>query len=136
MGVARRIVTPWRLPKNQRADRYRPGYDITPPNDPPSRSQFWDTRTSEPFGLGLRRLAIALLTDAVDCLNYRASYPPGHRERLHVEAMAWVEAEGDGHGWSFPICCALLGIDADYLRKRLCSRSPACPQSTFSAPGG
>ena len=66
---------------------------------------------------GEKRLMIAILKDAVECLNkYR-----GARSSLgtsqYQNALEWVEDEGTEWLFSFNNICDLLGFDPNYLRK-------------------
>jgi hypothetical protein len=68
---------------------------------------------------GEKRLMIAILKDAVECLNkYR-----GARNSLgnsqYQNALEWIEDEGTEWLFSFNNICDLLGFDPDYLRKVL-----------------
>ncbi|HEX7228330.1 MAG TPA: hypothetical protein VF353_11210 [Candidatus Binatia bacterium] len=68
---------------------------------------------------GEKRLMIAILKDAVECLNkYR-----GARSSLgtsqYQNALEWIEDEGTEWLFSFNNICDLLGFDPDYLRKVL-----------------
>ena len=68
---------------------------------------------------GEKRLMIAILKDAVECLNkYR-----GARSSLgtsqYQNALEWVEDEGTEWLFSFNNICDLLGFDPNYLRKVL-----------------
>jgi hypothetical protein len=65
---------------------------------------------------------IAILKDAVECLDkYRgARSSPG---RSHYEnALEWVQDKGTDWLFSFPNICDLLGFDPDYLRAELLKR--------------
>ena len=68
---------------------------------------------------GEKRLMIAILKDAVECLNkYRgARSSSGHGH--YQNALEWVEDEGTEWLFSFNNICDLLGFDPDYLRKVL-----------------
>ena len=68
---------------------------------------------------GEKRLMIAILKDAVECLNkYR-----GARSSLgtsqYQNALEWVEDEGTEWLFSFNNICDLLGFHPNYLRKVL-----------------
>jgi hypothetical protein len=82
-------------------------------------SQFYGTGGLSRQLDGEKRLMIAILKDAVECLNkYR-----GARSNLgssqYQNALQWVEDEGTEWLFSFNNICDLLGFDPDYLRKVL-----------------
>jgi hypothetical protein len=82
-------------------------------------SQFYGTGGLSRQLDGEKRLMIAILKDAVECLNkYR-----GARSNLgssqYQNALEWVEDEGTEWLFSFNNICDLLGFDPDYLRKVL-----------------
>lgn len=82
-------------------------------------SQFYGTGGLSRHLDGEKRLMIAILKDAVECLNkYRdARSSSGH---VHYQnALEWVEDEGTEWLFSFNNICDLLGFDPDYLRKVL-----------------
>ena len=82
-------------------------------------SQFYGTGGLSRQLDGEKRLMIAILKDAVECLNkYRGarnSSGQGH----YQNALEWVEDEGTEWLFSFNNICDLLGFDPDYLRKVL-----------------
>jgi hypothetical protein len=71
---------------------------------------------------GEKRLMIAILKDAVECLEkYRGSR--GGAGRGHYEnALEWVQDKGTEWLFSFTNICDLLGFDPDYLRSVLLRR--------------
>ena len=82
-------------------------------------SQFYGTGGLSRQVDGEKRLMIAILKDAVECLNkYR-----GARSSLgtsqYQNALEWIEDEGTEWLFSFNNICDLLGFDPDYLRKVL-----------------
>jgi hypothetical protein len=70
---------------------------------------------------GEKALLLAVLEDAIRCLDHR-SRSPG---RLAREAEAWIRASDQRWPFSFVNVCAHLGIDADRLRTVLLSRVAA-----------
>ena len=76
----------------------------------------WDADTSGP-----RALMLAVLEDAVRCIeNGRRQRRFGMR-RLATEAEAWVRCDRADWPFSFLNVCEALGIDVDAMRRRLCS---------------
>ncbi|HVO94411.1 MAG TPA: hypothetical protein VMT22_16300 [Terriglobales bacterium] len=71
---------------------------------------------------GEKRLMIAILKDAVECLEkYRGSRTSVGR--CHYQsAIEWVEDESTDWLFSFTNICDLLGFDPEYLRQVLLKR--------------
>jgi len=81
----------------------------------------WDADTSGP-----RALMLAVLEDAVRCIeNGRRRRRFGAR-RLAAEAEAWVRCDRADWPFSFLNVCEALGIDVDAIRRRLLETTPAC----------
>ncbi len=70
-----------------------------------------------------RRLMIAVLGDAIDCIvKYRsATDDPGRR--LFVEETEWILSEDIHWPYSFECICDVLNLDAAAVRVELCSIS-------------
>jgi hypothetical protein len=85
-------------------------------------SQFYGTTGLSRKLEGEKRLMIAILKDAVECLEkYRASRSSAGR--IHYDnAIEWVEDTGTDWLFSFNNICDLLGFDPDYLREVLLKR--------------
>jgi hypothetical protein len=78
---------------------------------------------------GPRALMLAVLEDAVRCIeNGRWQRRFGAR-RLAAEAAAWVRCDRADWPFAFPSVCEALGIDVDAMRSRLLIRDPA-PEPT------
>jgi len=81
----------------------------------------WDADTSGP-----RALMLAVLEDAVRCIeNGRWQRRFGAR-RLAAEAEAWVRSDRADWPFSFLNVCEALGIDVDAIRSRLLEITPTC----------
>ena len=80
----------------------------------------WNADTSGP-----RALMLAVLEDAVRCIEegHRRSHSRAHR--LAAEAEAWVRCERQEWPFSFVNICEVLGFDVDAMRARLLTRYPA-----------
>ena len=66
-----------------------------------------------------RSLMIAVLEDASRCfLNYCTTTDRKQRE-LYLEARNWFASTGHGHLFAYENVCNVLGIDPDYLRRRI-----------------
>jgi hypothetical protein len=71
---------------------------------------------------GEKRLMIAILKDAVECLDkYRSSRSSSGRSN-YLNALAWVEDTSTDWLFSFTNICDLLGFDPDYMRGVLLKR--------------
>jgi hypothetical protein len=71
---------------------------------------------------GEKRLMIAILKDAVECLDkYRSSRNTTGRSQ-YQNALEWVQDKGTEWLFSFTNICDLLGFDPDYLRQVLLKR--------------
>jgi hypothetical protein len=94
-------------------------------------SQFYGDR-SHPQLAGVRKLLVALLADAINCLQGTPQYMgalaerhPHNIGRLRREARLWFEAKHDRYAFSFESVCDVLGYDADALREALFARLAA-----------
>jgi hypothetical protein len=85
-------------------------------------SQFYGTGGLSRQLEGEKRLMIAILKDAVECLDkYRAA--TNSSGRSHYEsALGWVRDKGADWLFSFTNICDFLGFDPDYLREVLLKR--------------
>jgi len=71
---------------------------------------------------GEKRLMIAVLKDAVECLEkYRGSRNSVARSQ-YLSALEWVEDTSTDWLFSFTNICDLLGFDPEYLREALLKR--------------
>lgn len=71
---------------------------------------------------GEKRLMIAILKDAVECLEkYRSAHNSFGRSQ-YQNAIEWVEDNSTEWLYSFNNICDLLGFDPDYLREVLLKR--------------
>ena len=68
---------------------------------------------------GEKRLMIAILKDAVECLNKYRGARSSLGSSQYQNALEWIEDEGTEWLFSFNNICDLLGFDPDYLRKVL-----------------
>jgi hypothetical protein len=73
-------------------------------------AQFYANR-GERLNEPIKRLALAVLEDAIRCLQKPAG-------EIHRETRIWAESEQDG-AFSLAWCCDLLGYDAAAWRNRL-----------------
>ena len=71
---------------------------------------------------GEKRLMIAILKDAVECLDkFRGSRSSSGRSH-YLSALEWVQDENTEWLFSFTNICDLLGFDPNYLREVLLKR--------------
>jgi hypothetical protein len=91
---------------------------------------------------GEKRLMIAILKDAVECLEkYRGARTSAGRSH-YESAIEWVKDTDTEWLFSFTNICDLLGFDPDYMREVLMKREkkyvkPVRPSIlTFAAMGG
>jgi hypothetical protein len=85
-------------------------------------AQFWGNRGLSRQLEGEKRLMIAVLKDAVECLEkYRGSRNSLGQE-LYQNAMEWIEDKSTEWLFSFDNICGLLAFDPDYTRGFLLKR--------------
>jgi hypothetical protein len=85
-------------------------------------SQFYGTSGLSRQLEGEKRLMIAILKDAVECLDkYRSSRNSTGRSQ-YQNALEWVQDKGTEWFFSFTNICDLLGFDPEYLRQMLLKR--------------
>ena len=71
---------------------------------------------------GEKRLMIAILKDAVECLEKYRAARGGIGRVQYQNAIEWVEDTGTEWLFSFTNICDLLGFDPHYLREVLLKR--------------
>ena len=74
----------------------------------------WDANTSGP-----RALMLAVLEDAVRCIDEGRMCRRFHTRRLAAEAEAWVHCDRGDWPFSFVNICEVIGFDVDAVRARL-----------------
>ena len=85
-------------------------------------SQFYGTSSLSRKLEGEKRLMIAILKDAVECLDkYRGSRSSSGRGH-YLNALEWVQDKSTDWLFSFTNICDLLGFDPDYMREVLLKR--------------
>lgn len=96
-------------------------------------SQFYGNRGLSRQLDGEKRLMLAILKDAVECLEkYRGSKNSIGRG-LYENTLEWVEDRSAGWPFSFNNICDLLGFDPDYLREFLLKRERERKSRTISS---
>ena len=92
-------------------------------------SQFYGTTGLSRKLEGEKRLMIAILKDAVECLDkYRTARTSAGRSH-YENALEWVQDKGTDWLFSFTNICDLLGFDPDYLRSQLLRRENGSAKS-------
>lgn len=92
-------------------------------------SQFYGTGGLSRKLEGEKRLMIAILKDAVECLDkYRGARSTAGRSH-YENALEWVQDKGTDWLFSFTNICDLLGFDPDYLRSVLLKRENGSARS-------
>src|SRR3989442_15584982 len=66
-----------------------------------------------------RRLAVAVLQDAVDCFQKHLRSQDRKARQLFLDAEEWICSEDRSWPFSFENICDLLQINAEYLRRGL-----------------
>ena len=66
-----------------------------------------------------RRLAIAVLQDAVDCFQKHLRARDRKAHQLFLDAEEWISSDDRSWPFSFENICDLLQINAEYLRRGL-----------------
>lgn len=85
-------------------------------------SQFYGSGVLSRQLEGEKRLMLAILKDAVECLEkYRGARSSSGSE-LYQNTLEWIEDKSIGWLFSFNNICDLLGFDPDYLRDFLLKR--------------
>ncbi len=66
-----------------------------------------------------RRLAIAVLEDAVDCFQKHLLARDRKSQQLFVDADEWISSDDRSWPFAFENICDLLQINSEYLRRGL-----------------
>ncbi len=94
-------------------------------------SQFYGTGGLSRKLDGEKRLMIAILKDAVECLDkYRGARGSSGRGQ-YENALEWIQDRNTDWLFSFTNICDFLGFDPDYLREVLLKR-----ESKYFKPAG
>ena len=71
---------------------------------------------------GEKRLMLAVLRDAVECLEKYRGVKMGAPKELYQDALSWIEDRSTEWFFCFNNICDLLELDPDYLREFLLKR--------------
>jgi hypothetical protein len=110
------------------------------PGRPLKQDDLWDQvgplgRKQGPEG----RLMLAVLKDALDCLERHRFSTKDFQRRLFHDARRWILSVGAAGPFSFEFICGVLGLDANAVRRGLRTRASmqrALPSRIPTAPGG
>ena len=86
--------------------------DLTP-------EEFYDEQPSDIRVRPIKRLMLAVLEDALNCLDKHANAKHGDCLRIYREAEQWFCRNDDDSIFSFSTVCETLGIEPNYLRSGL-----------------
>ena len=91
------------------------------PSEPGSilPSQFFDGRRKKEAAEPLKRLMLAVLSDAVRCYQTSLDTRETSRRRESLEAQQWLFGSKADGPFSFESVCYVLDITPDYLREIL-----------------
>jgi len=81
--------------------------------------QFYDERRDDSVMRPIKRLMLAILEDALRCLQKYAQAKSGARRLMYWEAEQWLYSDGGNALFSFTMVCETLGIEPEYLRSGL-----------------
>jgi hypothetical protein len=91
--------------------------ELVPP-DILASHEYWDNLRRKTPLQPEQALMLAVLEDAVRCIRNNARTG---RSRACREAVEWIVERDSDHFFSFENICAVLGLDASYLRKGILS---------------
>src|ERR671921_251324 len=91
-------------------------------------SQFYGTGGLSRQLEGEKRLMIAILRDAVECLEKYRESKSSSGQTNYQNALKWIEDKSTDWLFSFTNVCDLLGFEADYLRTVLLTKEDS-PQN-------
>jgi len=87
--------------------------------------QYYDRVAGGKTPSGEFRLFFAILEDALRCYVRSKNCRTGVKRADFLDARRWFFTRGTPHVFSFESICAFLGLDADWLRRRLESLAPS-----------
>ena len=81
--------------------------------------QFYDTFRRTTYLEPERVLMLAVLEDAIDCLQKYATCIAGKNKKLFDETIGWIQKEDDDWLFSFNNVCDTVGLNPGCLRRAL-----------------
>jgi hypothetical protein len=91
--------------------------------DPLSSSEFFATFKTSTYLEPERFLMLAVLQDAITCLEKYGAFGSRGNRRLFDEARDWILSEDGDWLFSFNNVCEAVGLNAGYVRRRLIQMS-------------
>jgi hypothetical protein len=91
------------------------------------RDQYLGTFRRSEFLEPEKALLAALLQDAIDCFHKHAFATDREGKELLHEAERWIMADHDDWVFSFRNVCAVLGVDAGYIRRTVLKEKSRLP---------
>jgi hypothetical protein len=82
-------------------------------------SQHFAALQRKRFPSGEHRLLVALIEDAIECVQKHLHARDAKRQQLFADARDWIVSEDDRGVFSFNNVCMLLGMNPDYVREGL-----------------
>jgi len=95
--------------------------------DPLSSIEFFETFKTASYLEPERFLMLAVLQDAITCLEKHGAFGPKGNKRLFDEARDWVLSQDNQWLFSFNNVCEAVGLNAAYVRRRLLQMSERQP---------
>lgn len=87
--------------------------------------QFLDTFRRTTYLQPERVLMLAVLEDAIDCLQKHATCIAGKNKKLFDETIGWIQTEDDDWLFSFNNVCDTIGLNPGHLRRALLETAAA-----------
>lgn len=81
--------------------------------------QFFERKGSMRYLESEQRLMVAILRDAIECLQKHVHTQDIKGRRIFLDAQEWLIHEDSEWPFSFFNCCAALGMNAEYIRDGL-----------------
>lgn len=78
-------------------------------------AQFFGDRRDEDL-LPIKRLMLAVLEDAIRCLQFPATAGGGVGRRLRAEAAQWMASDTRASVFSFAVICDTLEVEPQHMR--------------------
>jgi hypothetical protein len=82
-------------------------------------AQYYDSMRRDSSDIPLKRLMMAVLQDAIRCLQKGADLKSGSKRRHLCEVQEWVFGESGEGPFAFQSVCEILDIAPQYLRRGL-----------------
>jgi hypothetical protein len=83
------------------------------------RDQYLGTFRRSEFLEPEKALLAALLQDAIDCFHKYSMAQDREGQELLREAEQWIMTDYDNWVFSFRNVCSVLGVDPEYIRRRI-----------------